>query len=94
MSVDTFNKFRLLFHLICADFHQQENFHLLFFFLGDLFGRDGDLILSDVDLRNFSRKTRSGCKNFIFIDFKTIYPPAIIRTIYDGLCSIEKECAN
>ena len=36
MSLDTFNKFRLLIHLICVDCHQQEKFHFFFFFF---FGR-------------------------------------------------------
>ena len=96
MSVDTFNKFRLSIHLIRVDYQQEENylFFFLFFFLGDLFNREGDLILSDVDLINVSHQTCSGWKNFFFIDFKKIYPLAIIRTIYDGLCAIEKECAD
>ena len=49
MSVDTFNEFRLLIHLICVNCHQEENFHFLVKG-GDLFNREGDLILSYVDL--------------------------------------------
>ena len=64
------------------------------FFGGDLFNREGDLILFDVDLINFSHQTCSGCKNFIFIDFKKVYPAGVIRRIYDGFCAIEKECAD
>ena len=86
MSVDTFYKFCLLIHLICVDCHQEETFH---FWGGYLFHREGDLILADVDLVNFSHQICSGCKNFIFIDFnKKIYPPTIIRRMHNGLCTM------
>ena len=61
------NEFRLIFHLICVDCQQEENFH---FSLGDLFNIEGNLILSEADQINFSHRTCQGCKNFIFIDFK------------------------
>ena len=48
MSVETFNKFRLLFCQICIDCHQEE----LSIFLGDLFNTVGDLAVSDFDLIN------------------------------------------
>ena len=88
MSVDIFNKFRLLIHMICIGCHQEKTFCFLG---GDLFNREVDLILTDVDLINFSHHICSGCKNFIFIDFKKIYSPAIIRRIYNGLVTIEKD---
>ena len=64
----------------------------LFIFGGDLFNREDGLILKDVNLINFSHQICSGCKNFIFIDFKKNYPPDIIIIIYNGLYTIEKEC--
>ena len=60
------------------------------FLEGDLFNREGDLILKDVDLINFSHQICSGCKNFIFIDFKKNYPPDVIKIIYNGLTQLKK----
>ena len=63
----------------------------IFIFLeGDVFNMEGNLILMDVDLINFSDQICSGCKNVIFIDFRKIYPPAIIRRIYNG-CAQSKQ---
>ena len=76
MSADTFDKFCLLTPLICVDCHPEETFHISG---RDLFNREGGPILADVDIVYFSHQICSGCKSFIFIDFKKIYPPAIIR---------------
>ena len=40
MSVDTFNKFRLLIRMICVDCHQEETFQ---FWGGNLFNREGEI---------------------------------------------------
>ena len=67
MPVNTFENFRLLIHLICIDCYHEQNVR---FFLGEIINREGDIILSDVDLTNFSHQTCNGCKNFTFIDLK------------------------
>ena len=92
-------------HYVCKHFWKflstdSPNLHWLSlrtifsFFLGEIFNREGDLTLSAVDLKNFSHQTCNGCKNFIFIGFKKIYPPTIIRRIYGGLCLVERESEN
>ena len=92
MSVNTFENFRLLIQLFCVDCRHKQTFH---FWGGEIFNREGDLILSHVDLINFSLQTCNGCKNFIFIDFLIkIYPPTIIRRIYDGLYLVERKRKN
>ena len=73
------------------DLHWLSTWANFTFFLEEIFNREGSIILSDIDLLNFSHQSCNGCKNFIFIGFKKIYPPNIIRRIYDGLCLIERE---
>ena len=82
------NEFRLIFHLICVDCQQEENFH---FSLGDLFNIEGNLILSEADQINFSHRTCQGCKNFILIDFKKVFSCEQIRKIYNDILSVEKK---
>ena len=49
--------------LSCIDSQHEQTFP---FFLGEIFNREGDIILSDIDLINFSHQSCNGCKNFIF----------------------------
>ena len=91
LDFETFHNFHLLIHLICVDCHQEETFHFL---LGDLFNREGNLIFLNVNIINFSHQICSCRKNLVFIDFKKFYPPAVIRSIYNGLCTIVKKRTN
>ena len=68
MSVNTFENFHLLIHLVCVDCHHEQTL-FIYFFCGEIFNREGDIVLSDVGLINFSHQTCNGCKNFMFIDF-------------------------
>lgn len=88
MYIEKFKEFHLVFHLVCGDCQQEENFYFL---LGDLFNIEGDLILSQVVHVNFSHRTCQDCKNFICIDFKKIFSAEQIRRIYNGILSVEKE---
>ena len=47
MSVKTFENFRLLIRLFCVDCRHEQTFH---FWGGEIFNREGDLILSHVNL--------------------------------------------
>ena len=78
MSVDTFNKFRLLIHLICVYCHQEENFH---FWGTETYWIEKVVSSSPMQkcLINFSHQTCSGWKNFIFVDFKK---KKILRLLY------------
>ena len=86
MSINKFNEFKLIVHLICIDCKNQENFH---FCVGDLFNIEGDLILSEVDQINFSHMSCSSCGSFIYIDFSKIFKPEQLRRTYDRILSIE-----
>ena len=88
MSEEKFNNFRLLFCLICTDCEHEEDLHLL---LGDLLNIEGNLILSDVAFINLSYRTCSGCKNFIYLDFRKLVSVEQIRKLYDEICLVEKE---
>ena len=88
MSEEKFNNFRLLFCLICTDCEHEEDLHLL---LGDLLNIEGNLILSDVAFINLSHRTCSGCKNFIYLDFRKLVSVEQIRKPYDEICLVEKE---
>ena len=79
-------------HYVCKHFWKlpsidSPNLHWLSswakfsFSLGEIFNSEGDIVLSDLDLVNFSHQTCNGCKKFIFIDFKKNYPPNITQRI-------------
>ena len=68
MSIKTFDKFWLIFHLICVDCQQEDNCH---FSLGDLFNIEGDLIPSEVDQINFSHKPVKVLKNSYLLTLKS-----------------------
>lgn len=88
MSIEKFNKFRLVFHLICIACLHEENFHFL---LGELFSIDGDLILSELDQINLLHRACQRCGNYIFAGFKKLFSAEQVRRIYDGILSVEKD---
>ena len=57
---------------------------------GEIFVREGDIILSDTDLINLSYQFYNGCKNFIFIDFKFIRPISYEESTMGCVLSKEK----
>ena len=73
--------------MICADCSHEEKFHFL---LSDSFNMEGDIILSVVDEINFSHRKVKVVVFLVFFDFKKLFPPALIRRIYDGMCSIKE----
>ena len=74
--------------MACADCSHEEKFHFL---LGDLINMEGNIILSDVDESNFCHRKCRDCGIFgVFFYFKKLFPPALIRRTYVGMCSVEE----